>query len=112
VSYSKGDQQFALETLMAAHPTSGKTLSVNNIENPNDDGCVLGTAGRDEDPNATTDWDHDSDADLAPEDARGLPGYPSHSDDDQLHSIPSKRQLDDEPGGSTDTPPQDNDSAD
>lgn len=28
---------------------------------PNEDGCVLGTAGRNEDPNATTDWDHPDD---------------------------------------------------
>ncbi|MCP2075835.1 UNVERIFIED_ORG: hypothetical protein J2Y77_005271 [Pseudomonas lini] len=47
--------------------------------NPNDDGFVLGTAGRDEDPNAAPsyaiDRRHDRD-ELTPEDARGLPGYP------------------------------------
>jgi len=46
--------------------------------NPNDDGFVLGTAGRDEDPNATTDWDHARHTDevMTPADTRGLPGYP------------------------------------
>ncbi|CAN1595242.1 hypothetical protein LOY35_02310 [Pseudomonas sp. B21-028] len=48
-------------------------------DNPNDDGWVLGTAGRDEDPNAAPayaiDRRHERD-ELTPEDARGLPGYP------------------------------------
>lgn len=47
--------------------------------NPNDDGWVLGTAGRDEDPNAAPayaiDRRHERD-ELTPEDARGMPGYP------------------------------------
>jgi hypothetical protein len=47
--------------------------------NPNDDGFVLGTAGRDEDPNAAPayaiDRRHERD-ELTPEDARGMPGYP------------------------------------
>ena len=49
------------------------------LENPNDDGCVLGTAGRDEDPNAAPDYGAQDDAgrrELKPEDARGMPGYP------------------------------------
>ncbi|SCZ35913.1 MULTISPECIES: hypothetical protein [unclassified Pseudomonas] len=49
------------------------------VDNPNDDGFVLGTAGRDEDPNAAPayaiDRRHDRD-ELTPEDARGMPGYP------------------------------------
>ena len=48
-------------------------------DNPNDDGWVLGTAGRDEDPNAApayaTDRRHERD-ELTPEDAGGMPGYP------------------------------------
>lgn len=47
--------------------------------NPNDDGFVLGTAGRDEDPNAAPsyaiDRRHERD-ELTPEDAHGMPGYP------------------------------------
>lgn len=39
---------------------------------PNEDGCVLGTAGRNEDPNATTDWDHP--ADNSAEKSRQPPG--------------------------------------
>jgi hypothetical protein len=49
------------------------------LDNPNDDGCVLGTAGRDEDPNAAPayaiDRRHERD-ELTPEDASGMPGYP------------------------------------
>jgi len=46
--------------------------------NPNDDGFVLGTAGRDEDPNATTDGNRrpESGEVMTPDDTRGLPGYP------------------------------------
>lgn len=45
---------------------SSNDKALNQTVNPNDDGFAIGTAGRDEDPNATTDWD----------DTRGLPGYP------------------------------------
>ncbi|MBT2338250.1 MULTISPECIES: hypothetical protein [Pseudomonas] len=54
------------------------TLST-TLNSPNDDGFVLGTAGRDEDPNAApayaTDDRHERD-ELTPEDAAGMPGYP------------------------------------
>jgi hypothetical protein len=66
-------------------PTTQKTPG-NDLSNPNDDGCVLGTAGRDEDPNATTDWDTEIDPmgnAQAAEDARGLPGYPSDPEVDE-----------------------------
>jgi hypothetical protein len=72
------------------HPSSNdKTLD--DTGNPNDDGFAIGTAGRDEDPNATTDWDvsRDSEDVMTPDDTRGLPGYPGAED-----SNPSKRVPD------------------
>jgi len=59
------------------HPSS-TDKPLEETLNPNDDGFVIGTAGRDEDPNATTDWDHARDTDevMTPADTRGLPGYP------------------------------------
>ncbi|WP_460318186.1 hypothetical protein [Pseudomonas ogarae] len=53
--------------------------SLKNDRSPNDDGFVLGTAGRDEDPNATTDWQHPlkGDEGTTRGDTRGLPGYPN-----------------------------------
>lgn len=65
------------------NPSSTETPLEPDLE-PNDDGCVLGTAGRDEDPNATTDWDHpaDSDTRMNPGDTRGLPGYPGAPESD------------------------------
>lgn len=52
------------------HDTSnGQDLPPEKSPEPNEDGCVLGTAGRNEDPNATTDWDHpdDTSPERAPE---------------------------------------------
>jgi hypothetical protein len=59
------------------HPSS-TDKPLEETLSPNDDGFVIGTAGRDEDPNATTDWDHARDTDevMTPADTRGLPGYP------------------------------------
>lgn len=70
---------------MKSHPSSTEPSPTDDVVQPNDDGCVLGTAGRDEDPNATTDWDRDSDSSgtiLTPDDAHGLPGYPHDPEDD------------------------------
>ena len=74
---------------MKPNPPSTQKTPGNDLSNPNDDGCVLGTAGRDEDPNATTDWDTDSDSKSDVEkgdDSRGLPGYPS---DPEVNESPS-----------------------
>lgn len=38
--------------------SNGQDLPPENSPDPNGDGYVLGTAGRNEDPNATTDWFH------------------------------------------------------
>jgi hypothetical protein len=111
----KKPQYCALETPMKPHSTSTQNLPENDPSRPNDDGCILGIADRDEDPNATTDRDHEVDSadnGLTPEDARGLPGYPNDSKNDQVQSIPSTWQLDDEPEIGTETLAQDNDSAD
>lgn len=100
---------------MKPHPTSTQNLPENDPGLPNDDGCILGTAGRDEDPNATTDWDHESDSAgnvLTPEDARGLPGYPKDSENDQTQAIPSKWPSNDEPQTGTQTPKQNDDRVD
>lgn len=97
---------------MKPHSTSNQNLPEDDLGPPNDDGCVLGTAGRDEDPNATTDWDHESDSAgnvLTPEDTRGLPGYPSDSENEQAHAIPSKRPSNGEPETGIQTPEQNND---
>jgi hypothetical protein len=45
---------------MKPHSTSTQNLPENDPSRSNDDGCILGTADRDEDPNATTDWDDES----------------------------------------------------
>jgi hypothetical protein len=71
---------------MKNHPLSIKKGPIENLGNPNDDGCVLGTAGRDEDPNKTTDWKRKTDSAgnlQSPDDAHGMPGYPRESLDDQ-----------------------------
>ncbi|MFW9269564.1 hypothetical protein [Pseudomonas sp. NR3] len=81
-------------------PTTPKTL-----DNPNDDGFVLGTAGRDEDPNAApayaVDSRHDRD-ELTPEDAHGMPGYP-----EEKPAAPAGE----EPESGIETPEQGNDKA-
>ena len=91
---------------MKATPHDKTSMPNDEFTAPNDDGFVLGTAGRDEDPNTTTDWQHPGDANdvLTPEDSRGMPGYPRDDDDD---SSPSQE-------GSTDseTAKQDNDKVD
>ncbi len=57
---------------------SSNDKALKQTVNPNDDGFAIGTAGRDEDPNATTDWDvsRDNEDVMTPDDTRGLPGYP------------------------------------
>ncbi|MHC8333543.1 hypothetical protein [Pseudomonas sp. LB3P25] len=100
---------------MKPHSTSTQNLPENDSSHPNDDGCILGTAGRDEDPNATTDWDHESDSAgnvLTPEDARGLPGYPSDSENDQAPSLPPTRPSNGETETDIETPEQNNDRVD
>ncbi|WP_434653895.1 hypothetical protein J3P96_25370 [Pseudomonas sp. R3-56] len=82
-------------------PTLPQTL-----DNPNDDGFVLGTAGRDEDPNAATayatDDRHDRD-ELTPEDAHGMPGYP----DEKKPAEPAAEEAE----SGIETPEQGNDKA-
>jgi hypothetical protein len=49
-----------------------------DLSNPNDDGFVLGSAGRDEDPNAGANYgipQRHSDREISPTDRRGIPGY-------------------------------------
>ncbi|VVP19660.1 hypothetical protein PS865_03797 [Pseudomonas fluorescens] len=57
---------------------SSNDKALEQTVNANDDGFAIGTAGRDEDPNATTDWDVSRDHEdvMTPDDTRGLPGYP------------------------------------
>lgn len=43
---------------MKHDPSNTQNRPVEDLGQPNDDGNVIGTAGRDEDPNAATDWDH------------------------------------------------------
>ncbi len=43
---------------MKHEPSNPQNRPVEELGQPNDDGNVLGTAGRDEAPNAATDWDH------------------------------------------------------
>ncbi|AZE88764.1 hypothetical protein [Pseudomonas orientalis] len=43
---------------MKHDPSNTQNRPLEPLDNPNEDGCVIGTAGRDEDPNATTDWAH------------------------------------------------------
>lgn len=52
--------------------------SIVNLDEANEDGCIRGTAGREEDPNATTDWDHPDPAQTS-EAARGQRPQPSSS---------------------------------
>ncbi|EJL01993.1 hypothetical protein PflQ2_5223 [Pseudomonas fluorescens Q2-87] len=77
------------------------------VDSPNDDGFVLGTAGRDEDPNAAPayaiDSRHDRD-ELTPEDARGMPGYPEEKPSEKPAD---KDNAEAEPG--IETPEQGND---
>ncbi|MDO7897918.1 hypothetical protein [Pseudomonas citrulli] len=77
-------------------------------ENPNDDGFVLGTAGRDEDPNAAPsyaiDRRHDRD-ELTPEDSRGMPGYP----EEKPPVKPAGKDKDAEAEPGIETPEQGND---
>ncbi|HWH85351.1 MAG TPA: hypothetical protein VNV36_01085 [Pseudomonas sp.] len=72
---------------------SSKDKALNETVNPNDDGFVLGTAGRDEDPNATTDWDvsRDNEDVMKPDDTRGLPGYPGGEKADPSRPVPDTR---------------------
>jgi len=83
------------------------TLST-TLNSPNDDGFVLGTAGRDEDPNAApsyaTDERHDRD-ELTPEDTRGLPGYPK----EKSPAESTDEQADAETESGIETPEQGND---
>jgi len=72
---------------MKTQPTITEERPAEGLGNPNDDGCVLGTAGRDEDPNSTTDWGgkktppgHLKESD----DTRGLPGYPQDDHEEEL----------------------------
>lgn len=61
-----------------------------DLGNANEDGCVLGTAGRDEDPNQRADYpepDGDSNSVQTPEDARGMPGYPRQKDSTKPETI-------------------------
>jgi hypothetical protein len=83
---SKESHDLALEASMKTHPPT-PDKPIEDLGNPNDDGCVLGTAGRNEDPNATTDWDKKGkspDHRKAPNDARGLPGYPHEAPEEEL----------------------------
>lgn len=67
-------------------PTKNKAATSEVLKNPNDDGFVLGTAGRDEDPNATRDWDHNQ---AAGKNSRGNDVRKSAHDSDSSedHSI-------------------------
>jgi len=73
-----------------------------DLGNPNDDGCVLGTAGRDEDPNACTNYAERSSqgsGENLSQDDRGLPGYPPKSEDASVRKDTTSEE----------TPEQDND---
>ncbi|KIF56586.1 hypothetical protein EVS84_25945 [Pseudomonas koreensis] len=69
---------------------SSNDKALNETLNPNDDGFVIGTAGRDEDPNATTDWDvsRDNEDVMTPDDTRGLPGYPGAEENNPSKPVP------------------------
>ncbi|TFB34642.1 hypothetical protein E3W21_27775 [Pseudomonas sp. F01002] len=57
-------------------PSTTQDKPIKDLGNPNDDGCVLGQAGRNEDPNATTDRDNKRNSPghrQGPNEARGLP---------------------------------------
>lgn len=104
----------ATETAMKNHPDQTTPRPDEELGNPNDDGCVLGTAGRDEDPNATTDWDHDTDSAgnvMTPEDRRGLPGYPDDSGSD-MTPVGSTPKSDAKAPQKNQAPDQDNEGAD
>ena len=97
---------------MKLHPPVGKDEPTEDLSNPNDDGCVLGTAGRNEDPNATTDWDKERNAEdhrQGPSDARGMPGYPREAPDEQTPSTTKNRPQTSEVEPGIETPEQDND---
>ncbi|VVO27130.1 hypothetical protein [Pseudomonas fluorescens] len=85
-----------------------------DLGNPNDDGCVLGTAGRDEDPNACTTYAERSaqePGENLSQDDRGLPGYPPKSEGAPVRkdttSLAQKHHPD--RTESEETPEQDND---
>lgn len=83
---------------MKPNPPSTQKKPRSDLSNPNDDGCVLGTAGRDEDPNATTDWDTEIDSAgnaKTAEDARGLPVYPSDPGVDEAPPASSPERSND-----------------
>ena len=82
---------------MKTHPSAPQDKAIADLSNPNDDGCVLGTSGRDEDPNAIVNRDKTRNSTghpQGPNDTRGLPGYP--------HEVPEEEL-------GIDTPEQDND---
>ena len=76
-------------------------------DNPNDDAFVLGSAGRDEDPNAAPsyaiDRRHERD-ELTPSDARGMPGYPEK----KPPAKPEEKEAEEAESG-IETPEQGND---
>ncbi|KNH28986.1 hypothetical protein ACS77_05445 [Pseudomonas syringae] len=97
---------------MKPDPSTTKNEPTEDLSNPNDDGCVLGTAGRDEDPNTTTDWDKERNAEdhrQGPSDARGMPGYPREAPDVQAPSTTKTRPQTSEVEPGIETPEQDND---
>lgn len=57
---------------MKHNPSHPQNRPLESLDKPNEDGCVIGTAGRDEDPNATTDWDH-PERQAVPADATATP---------------------------------------
>lgn len=68
-------------------PSTTQDKPIKDLDNPNDDGCVLGQAGRNEDPNATTDRDKERNSPghrQGPNEARGLPGYPHEAPEEEL----------------------------
>jgi hypothetical protein len=72
---------------MKTQPSSTKDRPAEDLGNPNDDGCVLGTAGRDEDPNRTTDGNSKNTPPghlQESNDTRGLPGYPWDHHEEEL----------------------------
>lgn len=85
---------------MKPHPSTTKDKPVEDLGDPNDDGCVLGTAGRDEDPNRTTDWEKKRNVSghpQGPNDTRGLPGYPRDTREKEL-GIETPEQNNDKVG--------------
>lgn len=93
---------------MKRHPSSIKEQPAEDLSNPNDDGCVLGTAGRDEDPNATTDWGKkgaSADARQPEANAQGSSGFsPRPADDRAPPAVRPPQDNDQQPA--VDTPPR------